>query len=99
MLIENEKVNRDKYYLVGYSPVLNKYILACVVTWVGWYHRYYEISEEEYLSFDSSELDSLAENLYKQGCHSERFLFSEKKEENNQKQLDLWRNLCYNKEC
>ena len=93
MLIENEKVNRDKYYFVGYSPVLNKYILACVVTCVAWYHRYYEISEEEYLLFGSAELDSLAEGLHKQGSHSERFLFSEKTEEDNQMQLDLWRNL------
>ncbi len=90
MLIENEKFNREKYYFVGYSPALQKYILACTVTWIAWYNRYYEISEKEYNSFGSAELDDLADKLYKQGCDSERFIFSEKKEENDQKQLDLW---------
>jgi len=89
MQIENEKINRDKYYSVGYSPELDKYVLAFTVTWVAWYNRYYEISEEEYNSFGSAKLDETVETLYKQGCNSERFLFSEKKEENNQQQLDL----------
>ena len=89
MHLKNEKINRDKYYSVGYSPELDKYVLACTVTWVARYNRYYEISEEEYNSFGSAKLDETAETLYKQGCNSERFLFSEKKEENNQQQLDL----------
>ena len=89
MQLKNEKINRDKYYSVGYCPELDKYVLACTVTWVAWYNRYYEISEEEYNAFGSAKLDETAETLYKQGCNSERFLFSEKKEENNQQQLDL----------
>lgn len=88
--LEHEKVNREHYYFVGYSPELDKYILACVITWVAWYHRYYEIAEEEYQAFGTARLDALADALYKQGCHSERFLFSEKKEENDAKQLALW---------
>lgn len=90
MQLENEKVNREKYYFIGYSPDLDKFVLACTITWTAWYNRYYEISEEEYRSFGSAELDKLADTLFKQGSNSERFLFSEKKEENNQKQLDLW---------
>ena len=89
MRLENEKVSRDKYYFVGYSPKLDKYILGCAVTWIAWYHRYYEITEEEYRSFGSAELDRVAEALHEQGCESEPFLFSEKKEENGPKQLDL----------
>ena len=87
MQLENEKVNRDKYYSIGYSTELDKYVLACVVTWIAWYNRYYEISEEEYDSFGSAKLDELADTLLKQGCNSKRFLFSDKKEENAQKQL------------
>lgn len=64
---------------VGYSPYIEKYVLYTVVTWVAWYNRYYEISEEEYESFDSQDLDVLAGELYKQGSMNERFLFSEKK--------------------
>ena len=90
MHLDNEKINWDKYYSVGYSPELDKYVLACAVTWVAWYNRYYEITEEEYDSFGSPELDETADSLYKQGCDSERFLFSEKKEENDQKQMELW---------
>ena len=41
MQLENEKVNRDKYYSIGYSTELDKYVLACVVTWIAWYNRYY----------------------------------------------------------
>ncbi len=89
MHLENEKVNRDKYYFIGYSPELDKYVLACAVAWIAWFNRYYEISEEEFNSFGSAELDDLADTLYKQGSNSERFLFSETKEENNKEQLEL----------
>ena len=89
MKLENEKVNRNKYYFVGYSPELNKYVLACTITRIAWYNRYYEISKEEYDLFGSAELDELADTLYRQGTDSERFLFSEKKEENDQKQPEL----------
>ena len=89
MHLENEKVNRDKYYFIGYSPELDKYVLACAGAWIAWFNRYYEISEEEFNSFGSAELDDLADTLYKQSSNSERFLFSEKKEENNKEQLEL----------
>ena len=89
MRLVNEKVSRDKYYFVGYSPELDKYVLACAVTRIAWYNRYYEISKEEYDLFGSAELDELADTLYRQGTDSERFLFSEKKEENDQRQPEL----------
>jgi len=87
--LEKKKVNQEKYYCVGYSPELKKYILAKMITQVVWFNRYYAISEEEYNAFGTVLLDELADILYKQGCNSERFLFSEKKEENNQNQLKL----------
>ena len=91
MHLEQERVDREKYYFVGYSPELQAYVLACAVTWIAWYHRYYEISEQEYHAFGSEEFDRLADTLYQQGCHSERFLFSERKEENEERQVDRWR--------
>lgn len=78
MKLEKKKVRSEKYYSVGYSSGLNKFVLACVITWIAWYNRYYEISEKEYNMFGSDELDELADCLYKQGCNSDRFLFSEK---------------------
>ena len=84
--LENEKVNRDKYYSVGYSSELKKYILVDVVTWIAWYNRYFEITEDEYNSFGSAALDDIADLLHKDGNSSGRFLFSDKIEENNEEQ-------------
>lgn len=84
--LENEKVNKEKYYSVGYSLELKKYILVDVVTWIAWYNRYFEITEDEYNSFGTIELDNIADLLHKEGNNSGRFLFSDKIEENNDEQ-------------
>ena len=84
--LENEKVCKEKYYSVGYSVELKKYILVDVVTWVAWYNRYFEITEEEYNSFGTEVLDNTADLLRKDGKNSKRFLFSDKTEENNEEQ-------------
>ncbi len=84
--LENEKVNKEKYYSVGYSVELKKYILVDVVTWIAWYNRYFEITEDEYNSFGTIELDNIADLLHKEGNNSGRFLFSDKIEENNDEQ-------------
>ena len=81
--LENEKVNKEKYYSVGYSSELKKYILVDVVTWFAWYNRYFEITEEEYNSFGTEVLDNIADLLQKDGKNSKRFLFSDRIEENN----------------
>ena len=54
-----------------------------VVTWVAWYNRYFEITEEEYNSFGTEVLDNIADLLHKDGKNSKRFLFSDRIEENN----------------
>ena len=33
-MLENVKVNTDKYYKVGYSPYLKKYVMAITITWI-----------------------------------------------------------------
>ena len=60
MNIQNEKINTKLLYSVGYVPEVDKYILSCVVTWVAWYNRYYEITKEEYEAFGTERLDQLA---------------------------------------
>ena len=82
--LEDEKVNREKYYSVGYSPELKKYILVDVVTWIAWYSRYFEITEDEYSLFGTEVLDNIADTLHKEGKSSGRFLFSDKAEERNE---------------
>lgn len=91
MRLEKEKVRSGKLYRIGYIPYLNKYVLANVVCWIAWYDRFYEISETEYLLYktDLAKLDALAAELVDPCCGSERFLFSEKKEENTAERSEL----------
>lgn len=86
---KTEKVRSEKYYSVGYNSKLNKYMLAVVVTWIAWYERYFEITEEEYNMFGSDELDAIADSCHRGGPGSQRFLFSVKNEENSAEQLIL----------
>ena len=94
--IENEKVRTEKMYSVGYSPRLNTYVMVIVITWVAWYNQYFEITEEEYNSFGSDELDNLAQTFLSNGKR-ERFLFSDKKEENTEETTKI-RNIYYGRE-
>jgi hypothetical protein len=87
--LEMEKVRSEKCYSVGYIPGIDKYVLVCVVPWIAWYNRYYEITKEEYNFFGTNQLDELARLLYGQGIQSTRFLFSDKNEENTSEQLEL----------
>ena len=84
-----EKVRSERYYSVGYNPKINKYLLIDVITWIAWYERYFEISEDEYKLFGSDELDSIAERIHEEGITSARFLFSVKNEENTKDQLEM----------
>ena len=95
MKLKDEKVRNQKLYYVGYCEYLDKYVLATTVAWVAWYNRYYEISKEEYLSFDSDieKLDMLAKECNKLENLSERFLFSDKLEENTPEQTALMKNI------
>lgn len=91
MRLDKEKIRAEKLYRVGYLESIDKYVLASVVPWVAWYDRFFEISEEEYRLFKSDlpVLDALAKELDDQGERSERFLFSEKNEENTSEQAQL----------
>ena len=89
MILQNEKIRSEKLYRVGYLPSINKYVMACVVPWISWYDRYFEISEAEYNSFGLEDLDKLATELCNRGNSSPLFLFSDKNEENNEEQRAL----------
>lgn len=95
MHLDNEKVRAEKWYSVGYIAFIKKYVLATVVPWIVLYDRYFEITEAEYRLFESDlpTLDALARELSELGEFSERFLFSEKKEENSPEQ-SLLRKKC-----
>lgn len=85
MKLQNEKVRNQKFYFVGYEEETRRYVLGIVITWVSWYNRYYEITEEEYRWFDTDveKLDSLAEACYRQGPCGDRFIRSDYMAENS----------------
>lgn len=91
MRLEKEKVRAEKLYRVGYIACIDKYVLVAVVPWIAWYDRFFEITENEYLLYDTDpeKLDALANELYDLGNLSERFLFAEKKDENSPQQAML----------
>lgn len=91
MRLEKEKIRAEKLYRIGYIACIDKYVLAAVVPWIAWYDRFFEITENEYLLYDTdpAKLDALAKELYDCGNRSERFLFAEKKEENSPEQAIL----------
>ena len=90
-MLQEIKVNRDRYYKVGYYPELKHYILAKTITWIAWYERYYSISEDKYKWFnnDIDKLNHLADELYHSGISTPRFTFSEMSTENNYYQTIL----------
>ena len=88
MILEKVKTSQ-KYYSVGYCAPVDKYMMAVLVTRVAWYEQYFEISEEEYNSFDTGALDDLYEQICRIGTSSSRFLFSDKNGENTKAQLAL----------
>lgn len=84
MKLEHEKVRNQKLYLVGYDKENDRYVLSVVITWIAWYHRYYLISKEEYEWYDTAleKLDLLADECLRAETCSERFIRSDRKEEN-----------------
>ncbi len=91
MKLENKKVNSKKLYSIGYCSYIDKYILECAVPGSVWYNMYYEISEKEFLGFDSdsSEMDSLVDTIRKKSYKSERFLFSDLNKDNSKERAEL----------
>lgn len=86
-----ERTRRKMMYSIGYSPSLEKYILSSIVCWIAWYNRFFEISKEEYDLYktDIKQLDRIAYECHEQETTSNRFLCSEKEEENTPAQLEL----------
>lgn len=89
MNLDKKIVDRENNYTIGYSKELQKYILAAVVTHFAWYDRYYEITKEEYDSYGTQAFDDLVISICYEGEASDRFLFSDKIEENNAEQQAL----------
>ena len=73
-----QKVRRENFYSVGYSPGLKKYVMEITIPYIFYYQDYYEISKEEYDMFGTVKLDQLASSLVTATTSSPRFLCSAK---------------------
>lgn len=99
MRLEKRRVRTERWYTIGYSLVLGGYVLAVTVGWLGNYDRYYSVSEEEYLLGYSApeKLDELADSLFRAANSSDRFICSEKADENTNVQNELAQRLVKDK--
>ena len=52
--IENEKINRDKFFSVGFCPEIERYLLCVHISWVVGYDRYYAIDAEDIMLYEES---------------------------------------------
>ena len=52
--IENEKINREKFFSVGFCPEIQRYLLCVHISWVVGYDRYYAIDEEDIALYEES---------------------------------------------
>lgn len=88
MKLVSEKINQQHYFSVGYDPISESYILVQVITYVGYYNRYFKISKEEYDWFehDINKLIVLNQECYVQNTKHPKFFFSEYPIENTPKQ-------------
>ncbi len=79
--------NQENYYAVGFDDDTQQLVLEVVITWIAWYNRYFALTREEFDWFtsDRQRLDDLAAacaGVNGIANHRERFLHSQKIEEN-----------------
>lgn len=39
--IENQKINREQFFAIGYCPEIEKHLLCVHISWIAGYDRYY----------------------------------------------------------
>lgn len=94
-MLSEQKFRRKKLYYIGYSSSLDKYILATLILGIWNYKRYYVLSHKEYKMYMSNieALDKIAWAYHKAGTTHNRFLCSEKEEENTSRQQEIYSKL------
>ena len=45
--IENKRIDKDKFFMLGYCPEIEKHLLCVHISWVAGYDRYYVLDEED----------------------------------------------------
>lgn len=83
------KTRTKKLYGIRYSEMLKQYILFTIVCDISLYKRFYSISEKEYY-YSTKKLDKIANQCKELKFFSFRYLCSEKREENNEYQKEIY---------
>ncbi len=88
MKLVSVKINQQHYFSVGYDLISESYILAQVITYMGYYNRYFKISKEEYdwFEYDVNKLIALNQECFAQNTKHPKFFFSEYPIDNTPKQ-------------
>ena len=50
--IENQKINREQFFAIGYCPEIEKHLLCVHISWIAGYDRYYELDEGDWALFE-----------------------------------------------
>ena len=50
--IENQKINREQFFAIGYCPEIEKHLLCVHISWITGYDRYYELDEGDWALFE-----------------------------------------------
>lgn len=53
--IENEKINREKFFKIGFCPEIQAYLLCVHISWIAGYDRWYAIDEEDMKLYEDSQ--------------------------------------------
>lgn len=91
MKLVGEKVDKQRFFSVGYDELNQCYLLSIAITYVGCFNRYYIITQEEYNWFenDHGRLIALMQECFDQNIHHTRFFFSEFDADNTEEQENI----------
>ncbi len=53
--IENEKINREQFFTIGFCPEIERYLLCVHISWVTGYNRYYAIDEGDIKLYENNQ--------------------------------------------
>jgi len=53
--IEKQKIDRERFFAIGYCPEIDRYLLCVHISWVAGYDRYYVIDQEDIALYEDSQ--------------------------------------------
>ena len=53
--IENQKINREQFFAIGYCPEIEKHLLCVHISWIAGYDRYYRMEEGDLALYEAEQ--------------------------------------------